>query len=241
MLAERHPNFDVHYVSLLARTKDFAMRRYSLVFLVMLTLAASTASAVSLNPRGIGQVLIYPYYTVNRGQDTLISFANASATAKLVRVRFLEGYNGRSALAFYVFLSAHDVWTAAITQTADDGGAHLISSDRSCTYPALPVGGVDFMSVDYDGSSNDNGPQSITRSKSSKPAIFVRAARRKWRSRRYRPACRAPARRAAISRWNLVRSRLRSRISPRRPQASTAAPRSWTCCTVRSSRTSRRR
>ncbi|HKE47551.1 MAG TPA: hypothetical protein VKB52_05770, partial [Rhodanobacteraceae bacterium] len=53
--------------------------------LASFVLASTCVSAVTLNPRGIGQVLIYPYYTVNRGQDTLVSLVNTASIAKLVR------------------------------------------------------------------------------------------------------------------------------------------------------------
>ena len=135
--------------------------------LAAFVLASACAPAVTLNPRGIGQVLIYPYYTVNRGQDTLVSLVNTASIGKLVRVRFLEGYNGRTVFSTYVFLSAHDIWTAAITQVADDGGARLVTSDRSCTYPVLDAGNAAFVSTDYDGTndSGDTGPTSITRTR----------------------------------------------------------------------------
>ena len=143
------------------------IRRRSQLLLMCLALCTGAASAVSLNPQGLGQVLIYPYYTVNRSQDTLISVANVSSTAKLVRVRFLEGYNGRTAFSEYVFLSAHDVWTAAVSQTADDGGARIATSDRSCAFPALTAETGAFTSADYDGQNGnaDDGPQSITRTR----------------------------------------------------------------------------
>ena len=136
--------------------------------LVAFVLASSSASAVALNPRGIGGVLLFPYYTVNRGQDTLVSLVNTADTAKVARVRFLEGYNGRTVFETYVFLSAHDVWSAAITQVADDGGAKLVSHDRTCTYPALTPEREAFVSSDYDGvalHSGDTGPTSITRTR----------------------------------------------------------------------------
>src|SRR3954452_6195731 len=63
------------------------------------------AAGVALNPRGLGQVLIFPYYTVNRGQDTLLSIGNAGDTGKVVHLRFHESYNARTALEFDVFLS----------------------------------------------------------------------------------------------------------------------------------------
>ena len=134
---------------------------------IIASLVASSASAVSLNPKGIGQVLFYPYYTVNKNQDTLISVANTSDVGKVVRVEFLEGINGRDVSLFTLFLSPHDVWTASITQTADDGGAQLLTTDRSCTYPILPTP-LPFRSDAYDGTGpvpGDGGPQSITRTR----------------------------------------------------------------------------
>jgi len=125
----------------------------------------SAAFAVALNPRGIGQVLIYPYYTVNAGQDTLFTLVNTADTAKVARVRFLEGYNGRTVFATYVFLSAHDVWTAAITQVGDDDGAKITTADASCTFPALPTHTASFTSDDYSGSNDDTGQTSITRTR----------------------------------------------------------------------------
>ncbi len=50
-------------------------------------LAAPCANAVSLNPRGLGEVLVYPYYTVNKNQDTVVTIGNASDSGKMVAVR----------------------------------------------------------------------------------------------------------------------------------------------------------
>jgi len=145
---------------------------------LVLLIAIQSAFAVTLSPRGIGQVLIYPYYTVNKSQDTLISVANASDISKAVLVRFREGYNGREVLSFYLFLSPHDVWTASISQTADDGGAALKTSDTSCTLPAIPSDGVPFSSHGYDGGSvypPDGGPQDITRTREGSIELIVGA------------------------------------------------------------------
>jgi len=140
-------------------------RRFINALPVCLAFAASAASAVALNPRGIGQVLIYPYYTVNRGQDTLFTLVNTADTAKVARVRFLEGYNGRTVFATYVFLSAHDVWTAAITQVADGGGAKIATADASCTFPAMPTHMALFTGDDFTSSNADTGSTSITRTR----------------------------------------------------------------------------
>jgi hypothetical protein len=133
---------------------------------------AGLANAVDLNPDGLGQVLVYPYYTVNKHQDTLVSVVNTTAVGKAVKVRFLEGYNSREVLDFNLFLSPHDVWTAAITAVGDDTtGAKIITHDHSCTYPAIPAAGQAFSSAAYTGASiapfnvKDAGPQSITRTR----------------------------------------------------------------------------
>lgn len=133
--------------------------------------AIGGAHAVSLNPRGLGQVLLYPYYTVNNGQDTLLSVVNTSDVGKVLVVRFLEGYNGRLVLKFILFLSAHDVWTAVLSQVDERSGAKLTTSDHSCTWPPLPAGGQSFFANTYTGTSTapynvaDSGPQTLARTR----------------------------------------------------------------------------
>jgi hypothetical protein len=94
---------------------------------------AGMANAVNVNPDGLGQVLLYPYYTVNGGNDTLISVVNTTNQGKAVKVRFLESLNSAEVLDFNLYLSPFDVWTAAIGFT--DAGASLFTSDTSCTVP----------------------------------------------------------------------------------------------------------
>ncbi len=130
---------------------------------------AGLASAVELNPDGLGQVLIYPYYTVNKSQDSLFSVVNTDLEfAKAVKVRFLEGYNSREVLDFNLYLSAADVWTARVSQLSDAGGAAVFTTDTSCTWPPIPAGGAPFRAEAYNGGSvfpKDSGPQDITRTR----------------------------------------------------------------------------
>lgn len=121
------------------------------------------AAAVALNPRGLGQALIFPYFTVNKSQDTLLSIGNAGDTGKVVHVRFRESYNARSVLEFDVFLSPHDAWTAAITQQSDGGPALIRTSDHSCTNPPFPIPGQQFLDSGFVGS--DSGPQTPARTR----------------------------------------------------------------------------
>lgn len=111
----------------------------------------SIADAVNLNPDGLGQVLIYPYYTVNAGNDTAITVVNTTNQGKAVKVRILEGRNSREVLDFNLYLSRFDVWTATIfsvpTGLNGAGGAALLTTDRSCTAPDIVRGGLGFVGV----------------------------------------------------------------------------------------------
>jgi hypothetical protein len=158
------------------------MKRNNLTTAVVAAIAgvagfAGLANAVNLNPDGLGQVLIYPYYTVNPSgvvagsQDTLISVVNTASVGKAVKVRFLEGYNSREVLDFNLFLSPHDVWTASISQTADasaGGGAALSTTDRSCIDPVLTYP-YPFSASAYNGDilayPLDGGPTDLTRTR----------------------------------------------------------------------------
>ena len=126
------------------------------------------AQAVNLNPDGLGQVLIYPYYTTRtdiggNAYTSLLSVVNTTSSAKAVKVRFLEGKNSREVLDFNLFLSKHDVWTAAIF--ASGTGAAVGTLDKSCTLPPIPLGGQPFVNFAYTGSNSDKGGTSLDRTK----------------------------------------------------------------------------
>ncbi|MEO6423657.1 MAG: hypothetical protein ABIR84_13550 [Candidatus Nitrotoga sp.] len=120
---------------------------------------ANTASAaVHINGDGLGQVLIYPYYTTRGGMDTYMSVVNTTNSSKAVKVRFTEGKNSREVLDFNLYLSPNDMWTAAIVNTGS--GAKLVTRDRSCTAPAIPSGGKDFVNFAFTGSAVEGIQQS---------------------------------------------------------------------------------
>ncbi|HHL31339.1 MAG TPA: hypothetical protein ENJ41_02050, partial [Oceanospirillales bacterium] len=121
---------------------------------------ASVSNAVNLNADGVGQVLIYPYYTVNNGINTLISVVNTTDQVKAIKVRFLEGTNSREVLDFNLYMSPYDVWTAALVPTLSDGAvvgaafdgqqsAKLVTVDTSCTVPA--INGQEFRPFAFSG------------------------------------------------------------------------------------------
>jgi len=137
---------------------------------------ANMASAVNLNPDGLGQVLLYPYYTVNGGQETLLSVVNTAAVGKAVKVRFLEGYNSREVLDFNLFLSPFDVWTANVFALSDlssglGTGAAITTGDNSCTAPVLKesISGttnyVAFRTYTFAPPNSDTGPTDASRTR----------------------------------------------------------------------------
>lgn len=120
---------------------------------------ANTASAaVHINSNGLGQVLIYPYYTTRIGTDTYLSVVNTTNSSKAVKVRFTEGKNSREVLDFNLYLSPHDMWTAAVVNTTS--AAKLVTADKSCTSPAIPAGGKEFVNFAYTGTALEGIVQS---------------------------------------------------------------------------------
>ena len=136
--------------------------------------AAGTAEAVNVSADGRGQVLLYPYYTTRadsagNAYATLLSVVNANAVAKAVRVRFLEGRNGRPVLDSNLFLSPFDVWTAAVVPDANTGGAKVGTVDRSCTLPAFSASPttpyIPFGNFSYAGANDDGAGTGSDRAK----------------------------------------------------------------------------
>ncbi|HEX5124976.1 MAG TPA: hypothetical protein VFV97_17155 [Rhodanobacteraceae bacterium] len=126
--------------------------------------AAPAAHAMSVDPHGTGQVLVFPYYTANGGNDTLIAIANTTGHAKAVKVRFHEGYDGRGVLDLDVYIAPHAEWAASVTSGGDATAvARLLTSSEACTVPALtglPSGArsIDFSAAAFAGDDTYTGP-----------------------------------------------------------------------------------
>jgi hypothetical protein len=104
---------------------------------LVLGLSAYGAHAMSMNGRSQGGALVYPYYTVNDGNSTILSVVNSSVDAKAIKVAFREGLAARDVFQVNLYLSAYDVWTAALFANTADGPALLQTFDNSCTVPNL--------------------------------------------------------------------------------------------------------
>ena len=105
-------------------------------------------SAMYINERGTGETLIYPWYSAQNDNNTLINIANTTAGHKAVKVRVLEAENSQEVIDFNLYLSPQDHFSFAISAT-DAGGAKLVTGDNSCTVPAIPEAGVEFRSLKY--------------------------------------------------------------------------------------------
>src|SRR5438876_6693096 len=96
------------------------------------------AQAVNVNPDGLGQALVYPFYDTqgtSAPYNSLLSVVNSTNSGKVVKVRFLEGKFSHEVLDFNLWLSPKDVWTAAIVPLG--AGAGIVTADLSCTTPTV--------------------------------------------------------------------------------------------------------
>ena len=151
-----------------------------LAALGLLSVAASAQSAMYLDSSGKGQVLIFPYYTVNAGQSTLLTVVNDSDQGKFVYVRASEGMNDRKVLDFSILLAPHDSWAGAVFALDATSGAHLVTDDTSCTAPAIRQSttlpqlpdGRRYASFDNVNFQNDNGPTGVARTREGFIEVF---------------------------------------------------------------------
>ena len=143
------------------------MNKWTLACLVA-TVLANPLHAMHLAPDESGQVLLFPYYTVNGDHDTYFTIANTSLNGSLVKVRFLDARRGRPVLDLNVFLAPYDSWTAVIAQTSADAPPVLRTSDATCTVPAVPAEGLRFTTAGFDGTGElpaDDLPHDVARTR----------------------------------------------------------------------------
>lgn len=99
---------------------------------------SAPAQAVNVSQNNIGEVLLFPYYTVKNGYDTLFSVVNTTNVTAIMKIRFREALNSREVRDFNVIMSPFDVWNGVITASAS-GGALFRTWDKTCTSPLLPA------------------------------------------------------------------------------------------------------
>lgn len=125
---------------------------------------AGAAHAVYVDPNGLGQGLIYPYYTVQNGHNTYVSVVNTTSAVKVLKVRFREGRASKEVLDFNLYLSPNDVWTGAVIPSTS-GAGRVVTADKSCTNPAIPEAGVDFRNYLFSGRNDDGAGTGLDRTR----------------------------------------------------------------------------
>jgi hypothetical protein len=86
----------------------------------MLPFAVSAAAAVSMSASaqmyvdngGLGEVLIFPFYSAENGNSTNINLVNTMSHGKAVKIRFIEGENSQEVLDFNLYCSQIHSWHA---------------------------------------------------------------------------------------------------------------------------------
>jgi len=136
------------------------MKKKILSAAVTAVLGASSAQAVTLTDDGQGGLLLFPYYTVQDNNETLVTIANVTDHGKALKVRFREAFNSREVLAFNLYLAPFDVWVGKV-QNAPDGGAQLYTPDNSCS--TLGTNLKNMHNYEYSGSRSDGGPEGPAR------------------------------------------------------------------------------
>lgn len=141
-------------------------------------MAAPARADMNVSQDNLGQVLLFPYYTVKNGFDTLFTVTNTSNKTAIIKVRWREALNSREVRDFNVILSPRDVWTGVVTSNGD--GARVRTFDKTCTSPILPASGVvsgarevDFTNALFAGNFTDGATEDITRVKEGYFEVFL--------------------------------------------------------------------
>src|SRR5690554_5856449 len=89
----------------------FKLKTITLSVLILFMTLSFQAAAVFVNPKGQGEVILVPYYTVNNNLNTSINITNTKATPKAIKITLREGLNGLPVLSYNVYLGGYDTWT----------------------------------------------------------------------------------------------------------------------------------
>lgn len=138
------------------------MKKNVISLAVATSVAALGTAAVQadmyLNPEKTGQVLLFPFYDAENGNATNFHIVNTTREAKAVKIRFREYKASREVLDFNLYLSDRDHFAFGVIMDPNGEGGAIITSDNSCTVPALGTPNNGF-----DGTTTENADGSITR------------------------------------------------------------------------------
>ena len=129
------------------------MKKNVMTLAVAGAVAASAQAQMFVNPDNTGEVLIYPFYSADNGNQTYIHVVNTTDFAKAAKVRILEAENSVEVRDFNLYLSPKDHFSFAISLD-ESGAGKLETADNSCTVPAIPEGGIEFTNMLFSKDEN---------------------------------------------------------------------------------------
>lgn len=143
---------------------------------------ATTANAVNIPANGLGEVLIFPYYTTRADWRTQIHLVNTDEqNIVAVKLRVYEGYNSRDVMDLTVIMSPGDEFAGVITQK--NGIPYFVRApgDTTCTSPYRDDTGAvykefPFNSDAYNAPWADGGPTDDERLREGYVVAFVMGA-----------------------------------------------------------------
>ena len=129
------------------------MKKNVLTLAVAGAVAASAQAQMYVDSDNTGEVLIYPFYSADNGNQTYIHVVNTTGQWKAAKVRIMEPENSYEVRDFNLYLSPFDHF--AFTIKLDESGAgKLQTGDTSCTVPAIPEGGIEFTNALFADETN---------------------------------------------------------------------------------------
>lgn len=129
------------------------MKKNVLTLAVAGAVAASAQAQMYVNHDNTGEVLIYPFYSADNGNQTYIHVVNTTGIAKAAKVRVMEAENSWEVRDFNLYLSPYDHFAFTI-KLDEAGGGKLQTADTSCTVPAIPEGGIEFTNKLFEKEEN---------------------------------------------------------------------------------------
>jgi len=142
----------------------------SVTALAMGTAQMATAqSSMYENHEGSGEVLLFPFYDAENGNATNIHIVNTTSNVKAIKVRFLEYKASIEVLDFNLYLSPKDHFAFGVIMDPNGTGGAVITSDSSCTVPALGS-----TNNGFDGTTVEQADGSVVRTQPFVNFEFVR-------------------------------------------------------------------
>lgn len=114
-------------------------------------MVSAPVQALNVSQNNLGEVLLFPYYTVKNGFDTVFTVTNTTNQTAVFKIRFREALNSREVRDFNVVLSPYDHWAGAVTASGE--GAAVRTFDKTCTSPNKPA----WTGVDVNGDGTPDG------------------------------------------------------------------------------------